>query len=52
MQRCHTYFKQGAHFKQNENKEDLKALLTFLHKKSANISTLSLIPLIGIPETW
>ena len=41
-----------ANFDQNGNKEDLNILLVFSYKKSANVSTLSLITLIGISETW
>ena len=38
--------------KEAGNKEDLKTLLILSHMKLANVSTLSLINLAGISETW
>ena len=39
-------------FKQDGNKEDLKELLMFVHKKSAKMSKFSLIVSMGISECW
>ena len=42
----------SAIFKQDRNEDDLKELLMFVHKKSANMSMCFLIILIGMSECW
>ena len=41
-----------AIFKQDGNKDDLKKLLMFVHKKSANVSKFFLIILMRMSECW
>ena len=42
----------SAVFKQGVDKDDLKELLMFVHKKSTNMSKFSLITLMGMSECW